>query len=133
MAIAFKKYQRQDSTLTELGTVKSLAGKGGKIAFSRKNLKNKQKLVAVFLTKKNGESAVIPCSEQVSQLVRAGEITLPQLAGLQVCEGEHESGELRQFICMPQGGGMKEFKTDDLKDESFEASDEFMPEGFLEY
>ena len=133
MAIAFKKYQKADSNLVELGTVKSLAGKGGKISFIRKNFADVSKRVAVIIDKKDGNSAIIPCSSQVSKLVREGSITLPQLAGLQVVEGENEAGESTHFIVMPQGGGKQEFLTDKFKDESFEPVTEFLPEGLLDF
>ena len=133
MAIAFKKYQKAESNLVELGTLKSLAGKGGKIAFIRKNFADKSKRVALLVTKKDGNSAIIPCSKQISDLIRNNEITISQLAGLQVVEGENEAGDTTHFIVMPQGGGMQEISTDKLKDESFEPSAEFLPEGLLDF
>lgn len=133
MAIAFKKYERQEGNLTELGTLKSLAGKGGKISFLRKNFADTSKRVAVVINKKDGTSAIIPCSSQVTQLVRKGEITIAQLAGLQVVEGENKAGETTHFIVMPQGGGTQEFSVDKLKDESFEPVTEFLPEGLLDF
>ena len=133
MAIAFKKYQKADSNLVELGTVKSLAGKEGKISFIRKNFADASKRVAVLINKKDGNSAIIPCSSQVSKLVRDGNITIAQLAGLQVVEGENEAGESTHFIVMPQGGGVQEFAVDKLKDESFEPVTEFLPEGLLDF
>ena len=129
--LAFKKYEKTESNLTELGTLKSLAGKGGKIAFLRKNFVDKTKRVALVVTKKDGTSTVIPCSKQVSDLVRNEEITINQLAGLQVVEGENKEGETTHFIVLPQGGGLQEFSADKLKDESFELEAEFLPENFV--
>jgi hypothetical protein len=133
MAIAFKKYERQEGNLVELGTLKSLAGKGGKLSFLRKNFADTSKRVAVVVNKKDGKSAVIPCSKQISDLIRKGEITIAQLANLQVVEGEREDGTKSHFIVMPQGGGTQEFDVDKLKDESFEPVTEFLPEGLLDF
>ena len=133
MAIAFKKSERQEGNLVELGTLKSLAGKGGKISFLRKNFADTNKRVVVVINKKDGNSAIIPCSSQVSKLVRNGDITIQQLAGLQVVEGENEAGESTHFIVMPQGVGTQEFSVDKLKDESFEPVTEFLPEGLLDF
>lgn len=131
MAIAFKKYEKKESALTELGTLKSLAGKGGKITFLRKNFANKSKRVALVVTQKDGKSAIIPCSQQVSDLIRNKEITINQLAGLQVVEGSNEAGDTTHFVVLPQGGGAQEFSADKLKEESFELDAEFLPEDFV--
>lgn len=129
--LAFKKYEKKESNLTELGTLKSLAGKGGKIAFLRKNFANKSKRIALVVTKKDGTSTIVPCSEPVSTLIRNEEITINQLAGLQVVEGENKAGETTHFVVLPQGGAMQEFSADKLKDESFELDAEFLPENFV--
>ena len=136
MAIAFKKYQRQDSELTELGTVKSLAGKGGKVSFRKKNFSNKLKRVFLILENKKGESALIPCSKQVSDLVRAGEITINQLLGFPVVETELENSEtgkmeMAHFITLPAGVNEQEFNVDTIESEEFENSADYLPESFV--
>ena len=139
MPVAFKKYQRDTTEVKELGTVKALAGKGGKVKFLRKNFKDKSKQVALIIERKDGASAVIPCSAQVSQLVREAEITMPQLIGLKVIEFDHrdkvdpKTGKPVKVavIAAPQGGGIQEFNTDELQAEALELSAEFLPEGLI--
>ena len=139
MPVAFKKYQRDTTEVNELGTVKALAGKGGKVKFLRKNFKDKSKQVALIIERKDGASAVIPCSAQVSQLVREAEITMPQLIGLKVIEFDHrdkvdpKTGKPVKVavIAAPQGGGVQEFNTDELQAEALELSAEFLPEGLI--
>lgn len=139
MPVAFKKYQRDSTEIKDLGTVKSLAGKQGKVKFLRKNFKDKSKQVALIVERKDGASAVIPCSAQVSQLVREAEITMSQLVGLQVIEFDHrdkvdpKTGKpVRIYlVAAPQGGGIQEFSTDDLEPQEFELSAEFLPEGLI--
>ena len=138
MPIAFKKFERDTTKVTELGTVKALTGKGGKVRFLRKNFKDKSKQVAVVLERKDKTSALIPCSAQVSQLVRDQEITMGQLIGLQVIEFPHRDkvdakGKpvIVTLISAPQGGGTQEFNLDELQEETLELSDEFLPESFI--
>lgn len=116
MAVEFKKFTQSDSTLTEEGTLKSIVGKGGKIALIRKNWENKDKRVAVLLTNKKGDSAVVACSDQVSKALRSGKLTIAQLVGLNVVSNE----EGHNFVSMPATGAIKEIAIDSVKEEAFE-------------
>jgi len=119
MALKFGKYERQDRV--ELGTVHSLVGKGGKIALIPKNLADEDKRVAVILTKKSGDSAMILCSEAVSKGVRAKEITVSNLLGFVVTEQLTTKGETIYVITMPNSGGqLIEQSVDSLKITEFE-------------
>lgn len=111
MAVEFKKFTGGETTLTELGTLKDIAGKGGKIALIRKNFADGRKRVAVLVTKKDGTSAIIACSAQVSESLRAKKMNIAQLAGLNIVENE----EGRNFISMPATGAIQEFDVDGLK------------------
>jgi len=133
MAIAWKKYQGAENTLEELGTVKELAGKGGKIALIRKNYNDATKRVAVVVSKKDGTSTVIACSKQVSQQLREKHMNIAQLAGLKVVEGKNEAGEESYFIAMPATGGLHEFTVDDLKASAVEVRAEFLPEELIAF
>ena len=141
MAIAFKKFKRDASQIKELGTVKSLAGKGGKVKFLRKNFKNKAKSVALILERKDGASAVIPCSVPLSAMLRDSEITMSQLIGLQVIEFPHKdkidekTGEpvLVNVIALPQDGGVQEFNLNDLQAEQLELAKEFLPDELVTF
>ena len=121
--IEFKKYEGANSTLEDLGTVKELAGKKGKIALIRKNFNNPEKRVVVVLTNAKDESAVISCSKQVSDALRKKEMTIAQLVGLNVVQNE----EGVAFISMPATGGLQEFSLDTVKTAPVEHVAEFLP------
>ena len=110
--VAFKKYEGGTAELTDLGTVKTVAGKGGKIAFIRKNYNDLTKRVVVVISNNKGQSAVVPCSKQVSEAFRAKKLTIAQIAGLNIVETTAEDGSLRQFISMPANGGLHEIAID---------------------
>ena len=138
MPIAFKKFERDTTEVNELGTVKSLAGKGGSVSFLRKNFKDKSKSVALILERKDKTSAVIPLSKPLSQMVRDEEITMKQLVGLTVIEFPHRDkvdakGKpvLVHCVALPQGGGKQTFALDELQEETLELSDEFLPESLV--
>jgi hypothetical protein len=140
MPVAFKKFERDTTKIQELGTVKTLAGKGGAVSFLRKNFNDKNKLVALVVERKDGKSAVIPCSTQVTNLIRNKEINMRQLIGLQVIEFPHktkldEKGNplLVCFVALPPEGGKQSFNVDDLQEETLELSDEFLPEELLQF
>ena len=140
MAVAFSKFEKSSTKVENLGTVKAHAGKGGKVAFLRKNFKNKGKRIALIVERKNGTSAVIPLSEQLSQLVRDEEITMKQLVGLQVIEFAHRDKKdkdgkpvIVHTVALPQGGGKQSFDIDDLETEEFELSDDFLPEHLVTF
>ena len=119
--VQFKKYEGTSAELVDLGTVKELAGKGGKIGFLRKNYNDLTKRVVVVLTNKAGNSAVVPCSKQVSEMFRAKKLTIAQLAGLNVIEVEDDKGELRQFVAMPPTGGVHEIAVEKINVAAIEA------------
>src|SRR5688572_15217072 len=123
--VKFGKFERNDAGLTDLGTLKAVVGKGGKIAFIRKNYNDESKRVAVVLTNKGGDSAVVSCSKQVSDALRAKQINLAQLAGLNVLE----NAEGVAFISMPATGALQEFSIDKINVEAVETvSADFLPE-----
>lgn len=126
--VEFKKYEGTSTELTSLGNVKNIAGKGGKIALLRKNYKDLTKRVAVVITNAKGQSAVVPCSKQVSEALRAKDLTIAQLIGLDVVETTAEDGSLRQFISMPATGGLKEIALDKIAVEAIEAEAVTNPE-----
>lgn len=131
MAIEFKKFARdENSSLTDLGTVKAIAGKGGKIGFIRKNYNDATKRIALLITNKAGDSAVVPCSEQVSKLVRANKLKLSQLLGLAVLENE----EGRNFVSMPATGAVQSFDVDKVKvAEIDEVEADFLPQELIAF
>jgi len=99
MALNFKKYEREDRV--ELGTVASLAGKGGKIKFIPKNLADEGKRVAVIIEKANGDSDMVLCSEKLSEMVRSKEVKISHLIGFQVTEQLTRSGDMINVIVLP--------------------------------
>jgi hypothetical protein len=129
MALEFKKYEGGPSTLTDLGTVKSIAGKGGKIAFIRNNFNNPDKRVALLITNSNGESVVLACSQQVSDALRNKQMNIAQLANLSVLENE----EGAHFISMPATGGLQEFAVDAITSVATETSSVFLPEELIAF
>ena len=125
--IEFKKYEGGTAELTDLGTVKSVAGKGGKMALIRKNWNDTTKRVALLITRKDGQSAVVPCSKQVSDALRAKKLTAAQLAGLTIVETEVD-GEARQFVSIPATGAIHELSLDNVKTEEVELTAQSMEE-----
>lgn len=98
--IEFKTFERAESTLETQGTVMSLVGKDGKLGLIPKNFKDATKRVVLILTKKNGTSAMISCSQAVSDGLRNKTIELGNVLGFEILEGE--SGI--PFISLPAGG-----------------------------
>lgn len=129
MAVEFKKFTADDSTLAEIGTVKEIAGRKGKIALIRKNFNDPEKRVAVLLTNAKGESAVVACSKQVSDALRKKEMTIAQLVGLKIVENEKG----HNFISMPATGGLHEFEVDKVKEEAVEMKSEFLPHELIAF
>ena len=117
MPVNFGKYERDESTLVESGTVLDLVGKTGRIAFVPKNLKDESKRVVVILKKANGESAMVSCSQQVSEGIRNKTIEKGHLLGFNVMEGE----EGIPFICMP-GGQLLEYTVKEIKLKDYDLS-----------
>ena len=99
MAIQFAKYERTESTLESQGTVMDLVGKDGFLELIPKNLRDTSKRVVVILKKKNGQSAMVTCSQQVSDGIRNKTIELGHVLNFEILEGE--SGV--PFISMPGG------------------------------
>jgi hypothetical protein len=99
MAIQFAKYERTESTLESQGTVMDLVGKDGFLELIPKNLRDTNKRVVVILKKKNGQSAMVTCSQQVSDGIRNKTIELGHVLNFEILEGE--SGV--PFISMPGG------------------------------
>jgi hypothetical protein len=130
MAVEFKKFTRDENgSLNDLGTLKEIAGKKGKIALIRKNFNDPSKRVAVLVTNAKGESAVIACSAQVSKALRDKQMNIAQLAGLSVVEND----EGHNFVSMPATGGVQEFVVDTIKTAEVEVSGEFLPEELVAF
>jgi hypothetical protein len=115
--VKFAEYSGS-TTLNDLGTLKSIVGKGGSVKLSMKNFTNENKRVVVIANKANGESAVIACSDGVSKHARSlrkegkkqAEV-LGWLIGLNVLENEKE----QYFISMPSGTPGEGISVDKLK------------------
>ena len=130
--LKFEVYQREDRV--ELGTVNSLVGKGGKIKFVPKNLADDSKRVAVILERKDGASALLICSENVSKGVRSKEITLANLLGFTVTEQLTRSGETINVVTMPNGGAnLIEINVDSVKVADYQPSGELVPEDLIAF
>ena len=125
--VQFGKYEG-NANLSDLGTLKSIVGKGGTVKFSNKNFNNPNKRVVVIGAKKDGTSAVIACSDTVSRHLRTakgkGATTVQMLGwlvGLSVLENENE----QYFISMPAGELAEGLNVDTLKSADIA---EFLPE-----
>lgn len=134
MSLQFKKYVPEANTLTELGTVKAVVGKGGKLKpAGKKNFFNPEKRVALVLINPKGESAVVACSEQVSKHLRTlnkegktFEQLIPWIAGLNIMQNE----EGVAFISMPSGGVGTEYSLDKV---TVEDTADFIPEALVAF
>jgi len=121
MPLEFKKYESAEAGIFEdLGTVRSVAGKGGEIGFIPKNWNNTAKNVAIVITKKNGTSATVSASKPLSVALRAKEVSLGQLMKFQLTEAPN--GTI--FVSMPGGGApIQKHAVDSIKDEDFEVEE----------
>jgi hypothetical protein len=98
--VQFQNYERTESTLESQGTVLELVGKDGSLALIPKNFKDTSKRVVVILQKKNGQSAAVTCSQQVSDGLRNGSIELGHVLNFEILEGDAGI----PFISLPGGG-----------------------------
>lgn len=125
--IKFGKYEGANGQveLTEVGTLKEVIGSKGKLAFIRKNFNDPAKRIALLLTNKAGETAVVSCSKQVSEAIRKQEIKLSQLLGFKVIENKDGV----HFVAMPATGAIQSFDVDSIKvEEVANAEGQFLPE-----
>ena len=140
--IPLKAWTKTNSTeLISHGRVKDMFPKGTKMRFIPKNFRNKTKLVTLRFELPTGELYFVSCSNSLSQIVRAGEITIPQVLALNVVQLEDqlnkESGEMEPSfrISLPQDQGQSnDYDLDQMQeDDSFEVSTKFLPEGLLDF
>jgi hypothetical protein len=101
MALEFKLYERTERT--ELGTPASFAGIGGKVALVPSNFINHNKRVVLVIKQSNGKSAMVTCSSNVSEGLRAQEITLTQVQSFPLVEQLTTEGEIINLVIMPSG------------------------------
>lgn len=82
-----EKYTRPDGGVKDLGSFKEGA-KGLKIQFLSKNFNDATKRVVLLLSDKDGNSDTVSCSKVVSTDIRAGKLTMGQIASLRVLENK---------------------------------------------
>lgn len=140
--IPLKAWTKTNSTeLIEHGRVKDMFPKGTKMRFIPKNFKDKSKLVTLRFQLPTDELYFLSCSKPLSQIVRAGEITIPQLLSLNVVQLDDqlnkETGEMEPSfrISLPQDQGQsKDYDLAEMQeDDTFEVSNEYLPEGLLDF
>lgn len=103
--VKFEKYAGS-TTLSDLGTLKSIIGNDGTINLSKKNFLNEAKRVVVIAKHKNGESAIIACSTEVSKHARKlhkGSKTKAEILGWLIGLNVLENEEGQYFVSMPSG------------------------------
>ena len=128
MNLEFKKYDGSSASLEKLGTVKELAGKGGSLSFLRKNWNDPSKRVALVIKRADNTSAVVACSKQVSEELRAKRINIGHLAGFDVVGGKNANGQEAAFVAMPATGAVQTIALDEVKVTTLEQKAEsFMP------
>lgn len=130
MAVVFGTFAGSETKLQEQGTLRAIAGKSGKIALMRKNFADNTKRVAVLITNKAGQTAVVACSKQVSDALRAQKLTIAQLAELTVVSNE----EGHNFIAMPATGAIQTFELDKIAKATVETEEaSFLPEALVAF
>lgn len=87
MAIEFKVFQSTSNLVSE-GSVLDLVGAKGTISRIPKNWNNPEKRVVLLLTREDGTSAAVSCSEAVSKMLRSKEITIEHVLGFQILTTE---------------------------------------------
>jgi hypothetical protein len=130
MALQFKKYESTEKTV--LGTVATLAGKGGKLRFSPRNLADENKRVLVIVVLKDGTSCAIIASKELSKRIRSKEVRLSQLATLNVTEEIAASGEIINVVNMPATGELIEVAVN-ANVETYEPAATFVPEDLVAF
>ena len=130
MALQFKKYEGANKTV--VGTVASLAGVGGQLQFSPRNLADESKRVLVIITLKDETSDTVVASKELSKRIRAKEIKLSQIAALNVTEEISASGEIINVINMPSSGGLISIDVD-ANVEAYVPSATFNPEDLVAF
>lgn len=137
--VKFEKYQGNDSVeWQDLGSLKSLAGKGGTIGFMKRNFNDPAKNVAILVERADGTSAVIPCKDDVSRLLRDKKMNLAQLAGLHVIGAEVEGQENPILLIVLPGktAGVQSFSVDEIEEvqvANVEAEAAFLPEELVAF
>jgi len=116
MALEFKVFERAENTLNSLGTVLENVGKNGSLSVIPANLKDTSKRVVIILKKADGTSTGVTCSKKVSDGIRNKEITMSNVLGFDILEGE--SGV--PFISMPAGEALQAIAVKDLKPKAYE-------------
>lgn len=112
MNLEFKKYEGTGGTL-ESESIVSIIGAKGTIRIPRKSYEGEKRIFAI-LTKENGESCGVVCSEDVSKGLRDKSITAKELASFVVVNG----GDKGFFIARPSRGFI-ELKMENLVVENF--------------
>jgi len=115
--IKFEQYESSTGELTTIGSLNAIVGEGGTYRVASKKNFLSTKRVAILAKQKNGKSAIIVCSKEVSRLLRDKEITKEDLGTLPVFEVELEqededTGEMETiisyFIGLSGGGDTSE-------------------------
>ena len=88
MSIEFKVFQSTSNLVSE-GSVLDLVGAKGTISRIPKNWNNPEKRVVLLLTREDGTSAAVSCSEAVSKMLRSKEITIEHVLGFQILTTEN--------------------------------------------
>jgi len=100
MALNFKVYQREDRV--SLGTLKSVCGVGGNYRpCSKANLIDNSKRLVLTLTRQDGTSELVTCSEKLSEELRSKRIALSQISNFEIIEQTTDSGEIMNCVVMP--------------------------------
>lgn len=117
MAFNFKTYE--SATLEVLGTLKTVAGKGGNLRFTNRSLNGTGQL-CVVITKKDGTSDTVTCSKTVTKAARAAlasgqkaKDVLAAILNLDIIEATNGGN----YISAPmgEGGEIESFTIADLE------------------
>ena len=120
MAFNFKDYGGVE--LEVLGTLASIAGKGGKLRFTNGSVNNTAKQLCVVIKKANGTSDTTTCSKTITKSCRAAfaagltkSRVLASLINLDIIEATNGGN----YISAPmgEGGEIEEYTIDALKKE----------------
>lgn len=133
----FKVYEGT-STLSEIGTVKQLAGDGAKLSFRKSNWEKTDKCVAAFVSRPDGTSVLIPCSKSISSQLRAGTMLPSELVNHPIYETEELNDDgLPTHIIGIKGSDepVREFAIDGMAVVNIKAPKfvEYLPESFMAF
>lgn len=123
----FAQYEAKSSWET-IGSVRTLAGKGGKVRPTLKSMRNhkkdpENKTIAFAIERADGKSVVISCVPEVAKKLDNKQISPSQFLSLPVIATKGEDGAIITMIALPQTA-IAAIEVDKVKEEKLDLQPE---------